>query len=46
MSNLKMDFRQPHAGLADHFSFFYHFQQSDDRFEAVKYLLLPSPSQR
>src|SRR5882757_6318941 len=35
MSNLKMDFRQPHARLADHFSFFYHFQQSDDRFEAV-----------
>ena len=35
MSNLKMDFRQPSAGLADHFSFFYHFQQSDDRFEAV-----------
>ena len=35
MSNLKMDFRQPSAGLADHFSFFYHFQQSGDRFEAV-----------
>ncbi|MEO8374307.1 MAG: AraC family transcriptional regulator [Sphingomonas bacterium] len=35
MSNLKLDFRQPSAGLADHFSFFYHFQQSDDRFEAV-----------
>lgn len=35
MSNLKMDFRQPRAGLADHFSFFYHFQQSDDRFEGV-----------
>ena len=35
MSNLKMDFRQPRAELADHFSFFYHFQQDDDRFEAV-----------
>jgi AraC-like DNA-binding protein len=35
MSNLQMDFRQPCAGLADHFSFFYHFQQSDDRFEGV-----------
>jgi AraC-like DNA-binding protein len=35
MSNLKMDFRQPQARLVDHFSFFYHFQQSDDRFEAV-----------
>jgi AraC-like DNA-binding protein len=35
MSNLTMDFRQPRAGLADHFSFFYHFQQSGDRFEGV-----------
>ncbi|QNA83962.1 AraC family transcriptional regulator [Sphingomonas sp. So64.6b] len=35
MSNLKMDFRQPQPTLVDHFSFFYHFQQSDDRFEAV-----------
>jgi AraC-like DNA-binding protein len=35
MSNLTMDFRQPRAALADHFSFFYHFQQSDDRFEGV-----------
>ena len=35
MSNLKMDFRQPPARLADHFSFFYHFQQDDDRFEGV-----------
>ena len=35
MSNLTMDFRQPRAGLADHFSFFYHFQQGDDRFEGV-----------
>jgi AraC-like DNA-binding protein len=35
MSNLKIDFRQPRARLADHFSFFYHFQQSDDRFEGV-----------
>ncbi len=35
MSNLQMDFRQPPAKLADHFSFFYHFQQSDDRFDAV-----------
>jgi len=35
MSNLTMDFRQPRARLADHFSFFYHFQQSDDRFEGV-----------
>ena len=35
MSNLKIDFRQPRARLADHFSFFYHFQQSDDHFEGV-----------
>jgi AraC-like DNA-binding protein len=35
MSDLKMDFRQPSGGLADHFSFFYHFQQSGERFEAV-----------
>ena len=35
MSNLTIDFRQPRARLADHFSFFYHFQQSDDRFEGV-----------
>lgn len=35
MSNLKMDFRQPPARLADHFSFFYHFEQDGDRFEAV-----------
>ena len=35
MSKLKMDFRQPPARLADHFSFFYHFQQDDDRFEGV-----------
>ncbi|MDH7975260.1 helix-turn-helix domain-containing protein [Sphingomonas sp. AR_OL41] len=35
MSDITMDFRQPGPGLADHFSFFYHFQQSADRFEAV-----------
>ena len=35
MSKLTMDFRQPRAGLADHFSFFYHFEQGDDRFEGV-----------
>lgn len=35
MSDLQMDFRQPRAELADHFSFFYHFKQSADRFEAV-----------
>lgn len=35
MSDLQMDFRQPRIGLADHFSFFYHFQQSGDVFEAV-----------
>ncbi len=35
MSNLTMDFLQPSAPLADHFSFFYHFRQSDDRFEGV-----------
>jgi AraC-like DNA-binding protein len=35
MSNLQMSYRQPRAELADHFSFFYHFQQSDDRFEGV-----------
>jgi AraC-like DNA-binding protein len=35
MSNLTMDFRQPRAALADHFSFFYHFEQTDDRFEGV-----------
>lgn len=35
MSNMKMDFRQPPDWLANHFSFFYHFRQDDDRFEAV-----------
>jgi len=35
MSTLTMDYRQPPARLADHFSFFYHFQQKDDRFEGV-----------
>ena len=35
MSDITMDFRQPGPALADHFSFFYHFQQSNDRFEAV-----------
>lgn len=35
MPNLKMDFRQPPARLADHFSFFYHLEQDGDRFEAV-----------
>jgi AraC-like DNA-binding protein len=30
-----MDFRQPSPGLSDHFSFFYSFEQSDDRFEAT-----------
>lgn len=34
MSNLHLDFRQPRATLAEHFSFFYHFH-SEDRFEAT-----------
>ena len=35
MSDIVMDFRQPSASLADHFSFFYHFTQSNDRFETA-----------
>ena len=32
--SIQMDFRQPTADLAEHCSFFYHFTQCDDRFEA------------
>lgn len=35
MSTIRMDFRQPSPDLADHFSFFYHFEQSDERFDAT-----------
>ena len=35
MSTIRMDFRQPAPNLADHFSFFYHFEQREERFEAV-----------
>ncbi len=35
MASIRMDFRQPRPELADHFSFFYHFEQSDEQFEAV-----------
>ena len=35
MTGLTLDFRQPSPAFADHFSFFYHFQQSDAEFEMV-----------
>ncbi|MDO7840695.1 helix-turn-helix domain-containing protein [Sphingomonas immobilis] len=35
MTELTLDFRQPSPAFADHFSFFYHFQQGDEVFEMV-----------
>jgi AraC-like DNA-binding protein len=35
MTGLSLDFRQPNPDFADHFSFFYHFQQTDAVFEMI-----------